>query len=44
MVLEALQEELSEEIMKTYQIRLEEGYDLQDDLVYSTWKKLKPTE
>ena len=38
--LKALEEELSEETLTTYQTRLEEGYDLQDPL-YSTWKKLK---
>uniref|UniRef100_A0A1X7T0B7 HTH psq-type domain-containing protein n=1 Tax=Amphimedon queenslandica TaxID=400682 RepID=A0A1X7T0B7_AMPQE len=41
MALQSLEEELDEEILKKYQSRLEESYDLIEDPLYRAWKKLK---
>uniref|UniRef100_A0A1X7TLU8 Uncharacterized protein n=1 Tax=Amphimedon queenslandica TaxID=400682 RepID=A0A1X7TLU8_AMPQE len=41
MALQSLEEELDEEILKKYQTRFEEGYDLIEDPLYRAWKKLK---
>ena len=40
LALQALEEEMNEETVTKYKIRLEEGYDMPDAL-YSAWKKLK---
>ena len=39
LALAALEEAIDKELLK-YEVRLQEGYDMKDDLVYNTWKKL----
>ena len=33
-------EELGEEPMKQFKVQFHEGYDLEEDVLYNTWKEL----
>ena len=41
LALKALESQMEPEILTKFKRRLEEGYDLKDDVLYTTWVKLK---